>query len=474
MPLQAATLCGQIPLCCTMSTASPKRSPRKSIQRIDVISALRQTSFDSSATDTDDSDEDDGYKAARVDTSRVTNQHQILVPKLPPLNVGLISAGPATSTLQGTSLDNKRNAVDTAKDDKALLLVDRNFLPRGIITDSHCIERLHLFNMTGTTEANVNVVRRTIASHHKSLTQYAQKEVDRMTVEAAQSRGILLDGFPIRNGRDFKDAFACLDGKNVKDYGDFFHCAWEIFANTPNWQETIVMSYFLVHKLKYCPEVKKTSSYRCCFTKLVSHVKCERNRQMNAKSRKVKPGYILKPEADDSMMLAFPTESAETPIPATRKKGSVFHPSYVKVAYCATQRSKSMGGTSSGLQDLKVRYDQLQKVCIKKDETINQMRLKIAMMEGQLHDAGKISSSSEKRARNEMSGRKRSQKKKKNTSVSGPQISTNNPILKDHVASACENIEEAVAEVLPEGIIDDVDAVAVTATVMEDSIVVRT
>ena len=65
-----------------------------------------------------------------------------------------------------------------------------------------------------------------------------------MTVEAAQRRGLLHEGLAIQNARDFREAYVCLDGKNLDGYRDFFHCGWEIFANTPKWQETIVKDYF--------------------------------------------------------------------------------------------------------------------------------------------------------------------------------------------------------------------------------------
>ena len=109
--------------------------------------------------------------------------------------------------------------------------------------------------------------------------------------------------------------------------------------------------YFLLHKLKFCDDIKKDGSCRCSFTKLMSHVKCERNRQLNDRSRKVRPGYILKPEVDDSLRLAFPTEAATTPLPGVRKKGSVFHPSYVTISNYTMLKSVTERKSFTGIQD---------------------------------------------------------------------------------------------------------------------------
>ena len=90
MVLRAATLCRKRPLRQTMSTVPLGRSPRKHVEKIDVLGTLRgNNSDDLSTTDTEDSDKDAKNEHLGDGSGEVLNQQRLMVPILPTLDATL-------------------------------------------------------------------------------------------------------------------------------------------------------------------------------------------------------------------------------------------------------------------------------------------------------------------------------------------------------------------------------------------------
>ena len=144
-----------------MSNIPPRRSPRKPNEKKCVLSVLRNsTGDDKSSNETED---EDAWGRSSDRGGGVAYDRNVVVPTLPPMKINIGSSqgtqdtildrdsrstyathGTSDETTHATSSSHGTSGNDSSLNTQSdtFTKVDKGFLPRGRITDSHCIERL--------------------------------------------------------------------------------------------------------------------------------------------------------------------------------------------------------------------------------------------------------------------------------------------------------------------------------------------